>query len=75
MLFRFGDGSLSFHEDDYLRLLRRFREEACRIQSIQLYTLARKPKDEALKALSLQELHAIAKRVREETSFSIAVFD
>ncbi len=75
MVFRFGDGSLSFCVDDYLALLKRLQEKNCQIQTIQLYTLARKPKNPELRPLSLQELQTIAKRVNKETRFSTEVFD
>jgi wyosine [tRNA(Phe)-imidazoG37] synthetase (radical SAM superfamily) len=74
LVFRFGDGSLSFNVEDYLALLKRFYEKGCKIQSIQLYTLARKPKDPELKPLLLQELQTIAQRVQEEIGFLTEVF-
>jgi wyosine [tRNA(Phe)-imidazoG37] synthetase (radical SAM superfamily) len=50
--------------DEYLDTIERLRQGGCHIRRVQLYTVARAPREETVRALSDAELDALAERLR-----------
>jgi hypothetical protein len=59
-----GEGPSDREIEAYVELLSKLRHEGCRIQLVQVYSIARPPAESSAKPLSHERLDRIAARVR-----------